>query len=70
MQDISTLKDSPDKEWIPTVGYPKEEEKKLLFQLSSESKKEVTPLSQVMFAKQQPGCYLVLPFQPAKLHPN
>ena len=48
MQDISTLKDSPDKEWIPTVGYPKEEEKQLLFQLSSESKKEVTALSQVM----------------------
>ena len=40
MQDISTLKDSPDKEWIPTAGYPKEEEKKLLFQLSSESKKD------------------------------
>ena len=40
MQDISTLKDSPDKEWIPTVGYPKEEEKKLLFQLSRKSKKD------------------------------
>ena len=48
MQDISTLNDSPDKEWIPTVAYPKEEEKQLLFQLSSESKKEVTALSHVM----------------------